>query len=110
MNIENDIPSYMRNDAKRVIDGLRARGVKVMGVRLPTSELPDLYFRCFHGNLRPTLFGFPVFFGVEGTIDIMTVGSGGLNRTFNNAKKETDFWLPPGWQSDEERAKEEKDK
>lgn len=108
MDIENEIPAYMRNDVRRVLDGLRDRKVRVMGIRLPTSELPELYFRWFNKNIQPELFGLPVFFGVEGTIDIMTVGNGGLNRTFNNARKETDFWLPPGWTSDEEKTKEKK--
>lgn len=97
MDIENEIPAHMRNDARRVVDDLRAKKVDVRCIRLPTSEIPALYFRCFNANIRPTLFGLPVFFGVEGTIDVMTVGNGGLNRIFNNAKKETDFWLPPGY-------------
>ena len=97
MNIENEIPAYMLGDARRVVDELRAKKVDVRAIRLPTSELPELYYRFFNSNLRPTLFGLPVFFGVEGTIDVLTVGAGGLNRTFNHAKKETDFWLPP-WQ------------
>lgn len=95
MNIENEIPPHMRNDAKRVLDNLRAKGVRVAAIRLPTSELPDLYFRCFHGNLHPTLFGLPVFFGVEGYIDVMTIGRGGANLHFDHAGKERDFWTPP---------------
>ena len=96
MDIENEVPQYMVGDIRRVVDSLRQKRVDVRGIRLPTSEVPDLYYRWFNKNIRPTLFGLPVFFGVEGTIDVLTVGAGGLNRTFNNAKKETDFWLPPG--------------
>lgn len=95
MDIENELPSYIVNDARRVVSDLRDKKVDVRGIRLPTSELKELYTRFFMSNHRPTLFGLPVFFGVEGTIDVLTVGYAGLNRTFNNTGKETDLWIPP---------------
>ena len=95
MDIENELPAYIVNDARRVVGELREKKVDVRGIRLPTSELKELYQRFFMSNQRPTLFGLPVFFGVEGTVDVMTVGYHGLNRTFNNTGKETDLWVPP---------------
>lgn len=97
MDIENELPQHMRNDVRRVVDSLRAKGVKVMGVRLPTSEVPELYYRWFNQNVRHTIYGLPVFFGVEGYIDVLTVGRGGANLNFDHAGKERDFWLPPGY-------------
>ena len=100
MNIENEVPAHILNDTRRVVDQLRAKGVDVRGIRLPTSELPGLYFRYFNSPARPTMFGLPVFFGVEGYIDVMTVRGGGANLHINHAGKERDFWTPPGYKQD----------
>jgi hypothetical protein len=97
MDIENELPPHIRNDMVRVLNDLRAKGVDVRAVRIPTSEVKELYFRWFNQNVRPTFRGLSVFFGVEGYIDFMTVKGKGANLHINHAGKERDFWLPPGY-------------
>lgn len=97
MDIENELPAHMRTDIVHVLDQLRAKGMSVRAIRLPTSEVKELYFRWFNQNVRPTFRGLPVFFGVEGYVDFMTVGRQGVNLNFNHAGKERDFWVPPAY-------------
>lgn len=95
MDIENELPAYIRSDVAKVLQDLLDKGVRVAAIRLPTSEVKELYYRWFNDNVRPTFRGYPVFFGVEGYVDFMTLGRGGANVNFNHAGKERDFWLPP---------------